>query len=82
MREIIFFPFFVSKIPPELTSIASLPLFFFFGVRKIPPELTSVPIFLYFVCGMPPQHGWWVEQVCARDPNLQTWAAKVKYVEL
>ena len=26
-------------------------------VRKISPELTSVPVFLYFVCGMPPQHG-------------------------
>ena len=31
--------------------------FFAFLVRKIGPELTSVPIFLYFVCGMPPQHG-------------------------
>ena len=31
--------------------------FFFRGVRKIGPELTSVPIFLYFVCGTPPQHG-------------------------
>ena len=28
-----------------------------FLVRKIGLELTSVPIFLYFVCGMPPQHG-------------------------
>ena len=26
-------------------------------VRKIGPELTPVPIFLYFVCGMTPQHG-------------------------
>ena len=26
-------------------------------MRKIGPELTSVPIFLYFVSGMPPQHG-------------------------
>ena len=25
--------------------------------QEIGPELTSVPIFLYFVCGMPPQHG-------------------------
>ena len=31
-------------------------LFFFFLVRKIVPELTSVPIFLYLVCEMPPQH--------------------------
>ena len=28
-----------------------------FCLRKIVPELTSVPIFLYFVCGTPPQHG-------------------------
>ena len=26
-------------------------------VRKMGPELTSVPIFLYFICGMVPQHG-------------------------
>ena len=31
-------------------------LSFFWGVRKIGPELTLVPIFLNFVCGMPPQH--------------------------
>ena len=31
--------------------------FFLFLVRKIGLELTSVPIFQYFVCGMPPQHG-------------------------
>ena len=36
-------------------------LFFsFFLLKKISPELTSVPIFLYFPCGLPPQHGWWV----------------------
>ena len=28
-----------------------------FCLRKIVPKLTSVPVFLYFVCGMPPQHG-------------------------
>ena len=27
------------------------------GGRKIVPELTTVAIFLYFVYGMPPQHG-------------------------
>ena len=26
-------------------------------LRKIHPELTSVPVFLYFVCGSPAQHG-------------------------
>ena len=35
---------------------AAIFFFFFFFVRKISPELTSVPVFLYFVCGMPPQH--------------------------
>ena len=28
-----------------------------FCLRKMVPELTSVPILLYFVYGMPPQHG-------------------------
>ena len=30
---------------------------FYFLVKKISPELTSMPILLYFVCGVPPQHG-------------------------
>ena len=44
----------------ELDFFFSLFLFFscfFFLVRKIGPELTSMPIFLCFVCGMPPPHG-------------------------
>ena len=32
-------------------------LFIYFWLRKICPELTSVPILLYFVCGLVPQHG-------------------------
>ena len=32
-------------------------LLLLFVVRKIGPELTSVAILLYFVRGMPPQHG-------------------------
>ena len=32
-------------------------LFLFFLLKKIGPELTSVPVFLYVVCGMLPQHG-------------------------
>ena len=32
-------------------------VYMLFLLRKIGPELTSVPIVLYFVCGMPPQHG-------------------------
>ena len=41
--------FFLRKISPELTSTANPPHL----LRKIVPELTSVPIFLYFICGMP-----------------------------
>ena len=35
----------------------SVYLLFFLLLRKIVPELTSVSVFLYFVCGTPPQHG-------------------------
>ena len=43
-------------------------------MSEIGPELTSVPISLYFICGMPPQHGLMSSmQVCAWDLNL--WAA-------
>ena len=42
-------------------------------MRKIGPELTSVPIFLYFICGMLPQHGLMSGVlVCAQDLNLWT----------
>ena len=41
----------VRKIALELTSTANLPLFAW-------AQLTFVLIFLYFVCEMPPQHGW------------------------
>ena len=45
-----------------------------FCLRKIVPELTSVPIFLYFVCRVPPQlclmSGVWV---WTQDTNLQIW---------
>ena len=41
----------------------------FFFLRKILPELTSVPIFLYFLCGSLPQHGWqWWRSL----PRIQT----------
>ena len=57
--------------------ICFLLLFFvflgFFLARKIDPDHTSVPIFLYFVCGMLPQHDLLSDvQVCSQDPNLQT----------
>ena len=55
---------------------------FSFCLRKISPELTSVPIFPYFVCGMPPQHGRWVEQVHTQDPNPWTWVAEVEHMEV
>ena len=45
--------------------------FIFYLVRKIGRELTSVPVFFYFVCGTPPQHGLMSGvYVCAWDPNL------------
>ena len=34
--------------------------FWGFFLRKTSPKLTFVPVFLYFICGWPPQHGWWV----------------------
>ena len=47
--------------------------FFFFVVRNIVPELTSVPVFLYFVCGAPPQHSMMSSvQIRAWDPNPRT----------
>ena len=49
--------FLLRKISPELTSIANLS---HLCLREISPQLTSVSIFLYFVCELPPQHGWWV----------------------
>ena len=55
LKEIQFFFVCLRKIFPELIAVANPPLFI--CLRKINPELTSVPIFLYFVCGMPPQHG-------------------------
>ena len=45
--------FLVRKIGPELTVFQ----FSSFCLRKIVPELTAVPIFLYFIFGMPLQHG-------------------------
>ena len=46
---------------------------FFFLVRNIGPELTSVPIFLYFVWGMLPQHGL-MSGVWVRAQDLKLWA--------
>ena len=41
----------------EFYPLTSNLFYFIFLVRKIGPELTSMPIFLYFVHGMLPQHG-------------------------
>ena len=57
-------------------------LFFFFLLRKISPDITSVPIFLHFICGLPPQQGWWVVLVHALDPNLWTQATEVEHTKL
>ena len=41
---------YLRKVSPELTSAANPPLFL---LKKSGPELTSMPIFLYFISGMP-----------------------------
>ena len=68
--------FFFRKISPELTSVCQSSSF---CLRKIVPELISVPIYLYFVCGTPPQYGLmsgvWVH---TQDPNLQTCATRAE----
>ena len=46
--------FSLRKISPELTSIANLPLLL---LEEDYLELTSMPIFLYFICRLLPQHG-------------------------
>ena len=54
------------KISLGLTPAANPPLL----LRKIGPELTSVPIFLYFICGMPTTA--WLAKGChvhTQDPN-------------
>ena len=58
---------FLRKISPELTSATNTPLLL---LRKIGPKLTSVPIFLYFICGMPPQHG--LMRSARSGPRIQT----------
>ena len=59
-------------------AIACFPFFpflflrFVFLVRKIVPELTSVTIFLYFVCGTPPQHSL-MNRVKVHAPDPGPW---------
>ena len=60
---------FFRKISPELTA-ANPPLF----AKEDCPELTSVPIFLYFVRGMPTT-AWLIAKRChvrTQDPNQRT----------
>ena len=55
----------------------------FLLVGKLLPELTSAPIFLYFVCGMLPQHG--LMMVCSSATRIWTrepQAAEVERVNL
>ena len=40
------------------------PQIFFWKKKKISSELTSVPIFLYFICGMPATA--WLDEWCVR----------------
>ena len=51
------FLFFYEEDSPWASIHCQSSSFFFLCLRKISPELTSVLVFLYFVCGMLPQHG-------------------------
>ena len=54
-----------------------------FCLRKIVPELTWVPLSLYFVCGVPPQHGLMSStQACTWDPNPWTLDHESRVLEL
>ena len=69
--------FFLRKISPELTT-ASPPRFL---LRKPGPELTSLPIFLYFICGMPDTA--WRDKQChvrTRDRTSEPRAAEKQNV--
>ena len=52
-------------------------------MRKIGPELTSVPVVLYFICEMLPQHGL-MSDVYVRtwDPNQEPQAAEAEHMNL
>ena len=55
----------------------------FFRLRKIVAELTSVPVFLYFVYGMPPEHG--LMSSATSMPGVQTcepWATDAEHMNL
>ena len=53
---------------------------------KIVPKLTSVPVFLYFLCGMPPQHGLmnsvYVHTWVWVSAPVNPWVAEVEYANL
>ena len=57
-------------------------ILFYFLLRKISPELTSVPVFLHFICGSLPEHGWWVVYVHVQNLNLWTQAAEAECAKL
>ena len=54
-----------------------------FCLSKIVPKLTSVPIFLYLICGAPPQRALMNSvEVQAQDPGLQTLEHRSRACEL
>ena len=61
--------FFLRKVSPELTSAANPPLF----AEEDWPWTNIVPIFLYFICGMPAT-AWLAKgrRVCTEDLNHRT----------
>ena len=58
-------------------------LLFWVERGKISPELTSVPIFLYFICGIPTT-AWLDERhhVCPQNLNHPTQATKPEHATL
>ena len=79
-RLSIFYFLFGEEDFPELTSNCQSSSF---CLRKIVPELTSMPIFLYFVCGMLPQHDLMsCVQIHARDPNSRNLGCQSRECEL
>ena len=76
-----FFFCFLMKISSELTSAANLPCFCWGKLA----ELTSVPLFFYFIFGMPTTA--WLDKQChvRTAPNIwnsEPWAAEAECVHL
>ena len=72
--KLCFLGFFLRKISPELTA-ANPPLF----AEEDWPWANIVPIFLYFICGCPPEHG--VPSSAVSAPGMRTCEPQAAEVE-